>query len=302
MNKINLMQAFICVYEEGSYTAAARRLGKTKALLSTQIAQLEEHLQVRLITRSTRSLKPTSAGRSYYEQARQILDEISNLEARLRDEHHSLQGKLRLSAPTTFGEVVLMPFLAELLQTHPQLEFDLMLSDRYVDIINEGFDAAVRIGQLQDSSLIASQLGEIRMQLCAAPDFLQRYGTPANLQALKSLPCVFDTNYRYSHWAFNTEQGSVQVNPRQKVRVNSALASASMARSGAAICYCPDFAVTALINSGELIPLLADQFDNRTPVQLIYPHRKHLSTRVALLSSELKTYLTGSGFSAENEA
>lgn len=293
MNKLNLMQAYLAVYEEGSYTAAAKRLGKTKALISTQISQLEEHLQVSLVTRSTRSVKPTTAGKSYYEQCRQILDEISNLESRLKEQHHSLVGQLRISAPTNYGELIVMPFISGLIKKHPDLRIEIVLSDRYVDIVSEGFDAAIRIGNLSDSSLIASQVGQVQMHLCASAEFLATFGTPQSIAELNQYPCVFDSNYRHNYWQFPTAQGEITVTPTQSIRVNSAVAAAQIARNHSVLSYGPDFAVAEYIRKGELVTLLDNQFDNCQPVNIIYPHRKHLSARVRTFITEFKEYLSG---------
>lgn len=292
MNKLNLMAAFIAVYEEGSYTAAAKRLGKTKSLVSTQVSQLEELLQSRLITRSTRSIKPTASGASYYEQAKEILDHINDLESRLRDEQHNLVGKLRLSAPTTFGELIIMPFVATLIKKHPELQIDIMLSDRYVDIINEGFDAAIRIGHLEDSSLIANHVSDISVHLCASPEFIKNHGKPTSLDKLSLFPCVFDTNTRKSSsWEFSTNTGAIKVYPNQIIRVNSALAAACIAKHGSAIAYCPDFAIKEGVDKGDLIPLLTEEHKTQAPIHIIYPHRKHLSSRVSIFMKEFKDYL-----------
>ncbi|WP_370280614.1 LysR family transcriptional regulator [Pontibacterium sp.] len=178
MDKLNLMTSFIAVAEEGTYTAAGKRLGKTTPLISTHISQLEELLDVRLITRSTRSMQLTPTGQSYYEEAKKVLDDIATLEARVRKENQNLVGRLRISAPVTFGEQVLMPFIAKMVEANPQLNVELMFNDRYVDIVAEGFDTAIRIGQLEDSALIARRIGSIRMLLCASPTFIERYGMP----------------------------------------------------------------------------------------------------------------------------
>lgn len=293
MDKLNLMASFIAVVEEGTYTAAAKRLGKTTALISTHVSQLEAVLAVRLITRSTRSLTLTAAGRSYYEEAKRVLDDITTLEAQIRQENHSLTGRLRLSVPTTFGEQVLMPFVAQMIHQHPQLDVEMMLNDRFVDIVAEGFDAAIRIGHLSDSALISRRAGSIRMQLCATPDFLTRHGTPDTPLALAQMPCVFDTNYRQSsRWRFVRNGEEYEVKPLTVARVNSAQAAANLALHGLVIAYAPDFTVREALQAGRLVSVLDEYCATEIPISILYPHRQHLSAKVTTFSDELQQYLS----------
>lgn len=291
MDKLNLMSTFVTVTEAGSFTAAANRLGKTKALVSTHISQLEALLKVRLIIRSTRSMQVTSEGYSYYEQAKKILDDIVNLEAQLLNESQSLVGRLRISAPTTFGELVLMPFIAELTSANPDLKIELQLNDRFVDLISEGFDVALRIGKLADSSLIAKPAGFTRMILCASPEFIAHYGRPDTIEQLADLPCVFDSNYRQAgSWGFLQDKQNVEIKPRIIARVNSALAAANMAFTGRVIAFCPEFAIHSMLEKGELVSLLPQVCNTQIPVNVIYPHRQHLSSRVTTFTQQFIAY------------
>lgn len=292
MDKLNLMNSFIAVAEEGTYTAAGKRLGKTTPLISTHISQLEELLDVRLITRSTRSMQLTPTGQSYYEEAKKVLDDIATLEARVRKENQNLVGRLRISAPVTFGEQVLMPFIAKMVEENPQLNVELMLNDRYVDIVAEGFDTAIRIGQLEDSALIARRIGSIRMLLCASPTFIERHGMPESPTDLQTLPCVFDTNFRQGNrWSFTQKGKTVEVAPNVIARVNSAVAAARMATTGLAITYAPDFAVKNELEDGSLIEILSEYCQSDVPINMIYPHRKHLSAKVSTFVEEFAEYL-----------
>lgn len=292
MDKLNLMASFIAVVEEGTYTAAAKRLGKTTALISTHVTQLEGVLDVRLITRSTRSLQLTPTGRSYYEEAKRVLDDITTLEAQIRQENQSLTGRLRLSVPTTFGEQVLMPFVARMIRQHPQLDVEMMLNDRFVDIVAEGFDAAIRIGHLSDSSLVSRRAGSIRMCLCATPGYLTRHGEPDTPRDLALIPCVFDTNYRQSgRWRFERNGEEIEVKPLSVARVNSAQAAANLALSGLVIAYAPDFTVRDALEDGRLVSVLGEYCATEIPISILYPHRRHLSAKVTTFSDELQRYL-----------
>jgi DNA-binding transcriptional LysR family regulator len=159
MDMLNLMRNFVAVVEEGSFTAAAKRLGKTKPLLSTQVTQLETKLAVRLLHKSTRSLTVTEAGNAYWGEAKRILDDVENLGSQLLNQHRSLAGSIRISTPVTYGEEVLTPFISYLISEQPRLHIDMMLTDRHVDLVNEGYDLAIRVGRLKDSNLIARSLG-----------------------------------------------------------------------------------------------------------------------------------------------
>lgn len=290
MDKLNLMQSFIAVAEQGTYTAAARRLGKTKALLSTHISQLETALDVRLITRSTRSLTLTATGKAYYEQAKKLLDELATLESSLKHQQQQLAGRLRISAPTTYGEQVLMPLVARFIKHHPQLSVDVLLNDRYVDLVAEGFDLAVRVGQLPDSNLVARPVTEVKICVYATPSFIERYGRPQTPQQLMTLPCVVDSNNRqYGKWPF-ADGLQVKVNP--VAVVNSALAACKLALCGDVLAMLPDFAVADEVVAGRLLPVLEAYAPPPLPVHVVYPHRQHLSARVSIFLEAFRQYVT----------
>lgn len=285
MDKLKLMSSFIAVAEEGTYTAAARRLGKTKALVSIHIDKLEALLSVRLISRTTRSLRLTDSGSVYYEEAKRVIDDIASLEANLRQEHQALTGRLRLSAPTTFGEVVLMPFVARLSLLHPHLIPDITLSDRYVDLVAEGFDLAIRVGQLKDSNLIARPVGQVELKVCVSPSFIQQYGTPSEPSQLSQLPCVVDRNFRQSGmWQFSETE---QIKVMEKASVNNAMAAARMAVVGSVASLSPDFAVDEYIADGRLIQIFEHYKLAPLPIHVVYPHRQHLSSKVTVLTEAL---------------
>ncbi len=288
------MSSFIAVAEEGSYTAAANRLGKTKALISMHVDKLEEALSVRLISRTTRSLHLTDTGSAYYEEAKRVLDDISTLESNITEKHQTLTGRLRLSAPTTFGEIVLMPFLTKMETIHPNIEFDINLNDRYVDLVAEGFDASIRIGKLKDSNLIARPVGISRLTFCASPAFIARYGTPTTPEELSAVPCVVDRNFRQSGvWALSPD---INVKVSAKISVNSAMAAARIAAHGTALTLSPDFAVNKYIHTGKLVTVMEQYPLEELPIHVVYPHRQHLSPKVTMLTEALKQYLRSKNF------
>lgn len=289
MDKLNLMSSFIAVVEEGNFTAAAKRIGKTTALVSTHISQLEEILDVRLVTRSTRSIKLTSTGLSYYDEAKRVLDDIASLEAKVRQEHDSLVGEIRITAPTTFGELVLAPLFSNMISNNPQLQIDLSLNDRFVDIVAEGFDMAIRIGQLEDSALIARKISTTKMVLCASPEFLAKHGHPTSPEDLQKMPCIFDTNNRNNYWSFGHGKQVLNIKPNSIMKVNSAVAAGKLASTGLGICSSPQFAVQNALDAGNLVTVLDDFNQTEIPINAIYSHRRHLSAKVTAILELLTT-------------
>ncbi len=295
MDKLNLMNSFVYVAEKGSYTAAAQHLGKTKALMSTHVSQLENTLEVRLIHRSTRGLQLTDAGRAYYEQAKRILDDISMVEVGLRSDQQQVAGRLRISAPTTFGECVLMPFVAQFIEQHPDLHIDVVLNDRFVDLVSEGYDLAIRIGHLQDSDLIAVSVGHMTLKVCASPAFIEQHGLPSHPHQLSALPAVFDSNHKGPKLRQCFKDGETLSFPFQAaISVNNALASATLAVHANVFTISPDFAVDPYIRNNKLVQLLPDYDFGAYPVNAVYSHRKYLQQKVNVFNQALKAYMAQS--------
>lgn len=287
-----MMRAYIAVYEQGSMTKAARILGKTKALVSTHITRLEDLLETRLITRSTRSLHFTQAGKTYYLQSKQIIDNITSLEASLKQRETELVGRLRISAPTTYGEQKLIPVLAKMMTQHPQLNLDIVLTDRYVDLVEEGFDAAIRIGHLPDSTLIAIKVGEVNMCCCASAQALDRIKSPQHPQELSELPCIHDTNSNQGRqWLFYENNSPLKVKLSPLITANGAAAAANLAKHHVGFCYVPDFAVESFIKTNRLYSVLESYLPPPLPINLIFTHRQYLSHKVRVLANEIKAYL-----------
>lgn len=292
MDKLNLMNSFVHVAELHSYTAAAAKLNKTKALMSTHIRQLEESLNVRLISRSTRGFTLTDAGQRYYQQARQILDEISEMEVGLREGEQQMAGRLRVSVPNTFGEQVMMGFISEFIERYPKMNVEVLLSDQYVDLVSQGFDLAIRIGHLKDSTMIARELGVSRSVLVASPKMVEgvRIEKPDDLTGF---PMVFDSNLKSERqrWvaSFDGEQYLLDLKP--VVYVNSARASAELACRNIGVALCPLFAAKPFLDSAELVQLLSDYNFGHVPINAVYPNRQQLSVRARYFIDEFSAYL-----------
>ncbi|WP_411991897.1 LysR family transcriptional regulator [Agarivorans sp. DSG3-1] len=290
MNHLALFSSFVAVVEHGSFTQAAQHLGKTKAMVSRQVSQLEAQLNSRLISRTTRALSITESGKEVYQRARAILEQVDDLSQYSQQQNEQLSGRLRLSAPQTFGELNLMKILPSFMQKHPQLKVELVLNDRYVDIVEEGFDLAIRIGQLDDSNLIARKIASYQQILVASPKFVTKHQV-THFEQLSTLACIVDSNRRGGNkWQF-TRQGSihsVKVNPQ--LNVNSALAAAVAAEQGLGICLSPAFAVQQQLTNGSLVSLFDDYLNDGIGVYAIYPHRQYLTKKVSAFINHLQQH------------
>ena len=288
MDKLSLMRSYRAVVESGSFTAAGRRMGRTKAMISRQINELESDLSVRLINRTTRKLNVTETGQAYYQQCCRILDDLDDVERSLQSSHQAAKGLLRINAPHTFAELCLLDVINEFVARYPEVKIELSLNDRFVDIVEEGFDLGLRIAHLEDMSLIARKLSEIRIIVCASPEYLRKHKRPLSPEDLQEHVCVIDSNIATKQvWVFNEDK---HVSVQGVLQANSAVAIAKAVRAGIGIGRCPSFAVASDIAEGRLIPLLEQYEPEPRGVYAIYPHRKHLAAKVRLFVEHLMAY------------
>ena len=281
MDTIDGMRTFVAVVNAGSFTAAAERLNLSQALVSKYVGQLESRLGVRLLNRTTRRLSLTEVGRAYFERCVQLLESFDELEAVVQARHTAPRGQLRITAPVTLGELYLAPVIVEFLRAQPGISVDLRLSDRFVDLVDEGLDLAIRMGELKDSRLVARRLGSSRLVLCAAPDYLARAGTPAHPRELTGHACILDSNIRsFPSWPFqeNGERFNVRVNGR--LVVNSPRAARETTLAGEGIALCPDFVVGADLRDGTLVALLETFAVADRGIYALYPHSRYLAAKV----------------------
>ena len=288
MDKIDGIRTFLGVVEAGSFTAAADRLGISKALASKHVAALEQRLGARLINRTTRRLALTEVGRIYAERCKPLLADFDELDTVVQERQGQVRGLLRLSAPVTFGETHLAPIIGDFLKRHPDLTIELSLTDRVVDLIDEGVDAALRISDMADSSLIARRLSHIRMICCAAPAYLDRHGRPAHPDALAKHQCIVDLNDKTgAGWPFTVHGERRLVPVEGRYRVNSARAVRDALLAVGGIGRCPSFVVAEDIAAGRLEVVLADQVSEEIGIYLVYPHARHLAAKVRVLADFL---------------
>jgi DNA-binding transcriptional LysR family regulator len=282
MDKFEDLQAFVAVVEAGSFTAAADRLDTAKSAISRRVSALEERLGVQLLRRTTRSLNLTDTGRSFYEHSARILADLDEAESAAQQEHGELRGTLRVALPLSFGVRHMCKPIAAFSKRHPKISFDLDLNDRRIDLVEEGMDVAIRIGHLQDSSLIARKLFDVRIVACASPHYLHTHGVPQTPDELRDHPCLVYSNLPDPEtWSWredNSRHQSVKVQPM--MRANSGDFLANAAAHGLGIVLQPTFIAAEAIRRGNLVPLLEDYEWPVSPAYAVYPPTRHLSYRV----------------------
>jgi DNA-binding transcriptional LysR family regulator len=285
MDRFLAVNTFAKVVELGSFARAAERLGLSTSAVSRQVSELESHLNARLLNRTTRRLSLTEAGQSFYEHSVQLLSDLEDAEASVRVATAEPQGTLRITCGISFGMRYLAPALAEFSALHPNLLLDLDLSDRVVDLVEEGIDVAVRIGKIGSQGMVSKRLGWTQVVCCASPAYLARRGDPIRVPAdLTRHECLSYTNVGMPNtWHFEGDEGtvarvSVRIAPRH--RANNGQVLASLAVQGMGVVYEPDFILAHEIRTGQLVPLLPQYRPPRSPIAAVYPSRRHLSAKV----------------------
>ena len=281
MDTIVGMRTFVNVVAAGSFTAAAQRSNMSTALVSKYIGQLEERLGARLLNRTTRSLVLTEIGTSYLERCARVLDDFDELEAAIHNKRSSPSGNLIISAPVTFGEMHLTAVVAHFLAHYPDITVDLRLTDRFVGLIDEGVDLAIRISELADSSMIARRLAPARIVACAAPSYLEQHGLPSHPDDLSNHACIIDTNFQgTSEWPFKIGKKRISVKVSGRFSVNSAQSSRTMIVAGAGIGLIPTYAIAEDIRKQKVVMVL-EAFEALDPgIYALYPHNRHLAAKV----------------------
>lgn len=284
MDRLQAMIAFRTVADCGSFSAAGRQLGRSKAVISKLVADLEAHLGARLLNRTTRRVSLTDVGRTYHARCLQLLADLDELEGVARDAQAVPRGNLRLAGPHTFGELFLTPALHEFCALHPSIGIDLTLTDRFVDLVEDRFDLSIRIADLPDSTLVARRLADMRLFACAAPDYLARHGEPRMPADLARHQCIIDTNLRQPWiWPFDQDGQRSGVRVAGRFAVNSARAACDLAVAGNGIALAPDFVASAHIAAGRLRVVLAEFTTAPRGIYAVYPHRRHLALRLRVL-------------------
>ncbi len=289
------MRTFRAVVEAGGFSAAARRLGLSKAAVSKQVAELEAHFGTALLHRTTRRLNATDAGRRYFENCIRLLDELNEVEAEVRNSQAEPSGRLRISAPINFGNAVLGPVICALARRYPRLELQVELADRFVDLIEEGFDAALRIRtNLPDSSLIARRLCSITRSVCAAPSYLKRVGAPKSPEDLKNHEClIYTLSTSPFDWKFMVGKKPVTVRVNGRIQSNNGQFLISFLRAGMGIGFLPDFTVGEDIHSGKLKRVLENYPVEPHDLYVVFPANRHQSPKLRAFMDIVAQELSG---------
>jgi DNA-binding transcriptional LysR family regulator len=293
--KLEDIVTFLTVIEAGGLSAAARRLGVAKSVASKRISDLESALAATLLRRSARGVAPTDVGAAFYGRARDIIAELEDAAAAAGAGQFS--GSMRVAGPLSFGTLYLAPVLFDFLVRHPRLELTLHLNDRVVDIVGEGYDLAIRIGRLKDSSLVAKKLAVCKRVLCCSPAYAKHVGLPDTLDALKDHACIGYANVPIGErWLFEADkpgnkQRSVLVRPRLTVDNGEAIRDAAIAGMGLTVL--PTFLVADALQAGKLIPVLQHTPVVSDGIYVVYGPDRHLSTKVRALIEHLTAAFKG---------
>ena len=281
MDNLSGLVVFAQVVEARSFTGAARRLGVSKASVSKQLSRLEERLGARLLNRTTRRLSLTEVGAAFYERCARIVAEAEEAELAVTRLNETPRGTLRVDIPVDFGVKYLAPLLPAFMLVTPELKVDVSFNDRFVDLVDEGHDLAIRIGQLPDSSLIARKLGESGSVICAAPEYWDRHGRPSRPADLANHNCFA---YSYlatgSEWRLRGPEGDVAVRVSGSLAANNGDMLRQAAVAGLGVVATPLFIACDDLRAGRLEPVLRDCEPPRRGIYAVYPHNRHLSAKV----------------------
>lgn len=289
MDRIDGIRAFVAVVDAGSFTRAGARLGISNKLVSKYVATLEGRQGVTLLNRTTRALSLTAAGGRYLAAARQVLAAVEELDAQASAGEGALTGRLRVTAPVTFGEMFASVLTRDFTRAHPAISIDLHLSDRYLDLAAEGFDLALRIGQLADSSLIARRIGQTEAWAVAAPAYLARHGRPTHPEALRDHVCIRDSNAQPpARASFLIEGKSVSVPLPGRITVNSAQAVRRLVLQGEGVAMIPSFVVARDVAEGRLERLLPGFDRPCLDIQAIHLPQPFMPPRLAAYLEHLR--------------
>jgi DNA-binding transcriptional LysR family regulator len=287
MLELDDLRSLVEVVESGGFNRAARRLGVSKSIVSRRIARLETELGTRLLSRTTRGISPTEAGLEFKARSERILAELEEAREAAAQQAGGVVGRLRLSAPLSFGVRHVAPVLAEIARRHPGLEMDVSYSDRIVDLIGERFDATIRIGRLQDSSLVARRIAPVRPVLVASPGYLARHGRPSAPGDLAGHECLIYTGSTAADWQFRAAKRSISIRPQGRLRSDSGEAIVQWAIAGLGITDGPSFLVSDAIESGALEPLLLDYARPEYGIYLVRPPGSYVPGKVRVLIDTL---------------
>jgi DNA-binding transcriptional LysR family regulator len=289
MDKFADIEAFTAVVETGTFSAAGERLGVAKSVISRRISQLEKRLGSRLLHRTTRRLALTDTGKNFYQRSVQILADLDDAEQSVADQAMELRGSIKLAAPLSFGLKHLSGAITDFLNKHPAIELNLDLNDRNINLVEEGFDMAVRIGELQDSTLVARRLGTVRSMTCASRAYLEHHGEPAHPNELHEHIGLQYSNINYKQqWSFQTPEGkTIHAQPQIHIRANNGEVLAAAACAGLGITRGPTFILGSYLKEGSLVSILNEYQHATVGIYAVYPPGRLIPKRIQIFSDFL---------------
>ena len=281
MDRFEEMETFVRVVDAGSITKAADQLSVAKSAVSRRLSDLENRLGAQLLMRTTRKIQPTDTGLAYYDQSLRLLSDLDEIESAAAHSQTGLAGRLRVAVPLSFGLAHLNPVIDSFIEKHPEIQFDIDLGDRHINLIEENIDVAIRAGQLQDSQLIARKLFPVQTIACASPEFWARHGTPEVAEDLNDYQMLNYSLGSDSRLAYTGPGGaSGRISPKVQHQANNGEFLRNMAIEGRGFIIIPLFIVCDAIGTGQLVPVLKDHTWNEISAYAVYPSTRHLSRRV----------------------
>ena len=295
MDRLSSMAVFVAAVEEGSLVSAARRFGLSPSMAGKHVSAIEGQLNVRLLQRSTRMLKLTDVGQAYYLRCKRLLEEYEDANREAGDAQRTVRGVLRVTAPTTFGAMHLGNVIASYLAAHPDVAVETILSDRYVDLLADGIDLAIRIGQLRDSELVARRLAPSRMVFCAAPSFLAQHGEPKTVEHLRRAPrLAFSEAVSAGDWTVRDPGGNTHlIDGTVQLAANNMQMLLAAALAGAGVAYGPTFVFGESIARGALRMLMPEYKTSELAIHAVYPTKRHESLKLRRFIEHLSTSFGG---------
>ncbi|MFT6023953.1 MAG: DNA-binding transcriptional LysR family regulator [Ascidiaceihabitans sp.] len=288
MDTIAGMRTFAAVATHASFTEGAKRVGISTKLASKYVGQLEQRLDAQLFHRTTRSVTLTETGSAYLERCLPLLEQFDELEGLVQKTQSELAGRIRITAPTGFGSSQLVHLLRPFQAAHPKVTIELNLSDHHVSVVEQGFDLAIRFGELKDSSLVARKLMDMRIVCCASPEYLMQNGEPRDPTALSTHNCLLQTvSGQSDHWVFKNRGGVYTVPVSGNFRANSPLAVANMAADGLGIGRMPFYTAAPFLKDARLKVLFESEEAKVIGLYAVYPPSRHLTARIRALIDHL---------------
>jgi DNA-binding transcriptional LysR family regulator len=282
MDRLTSLGVFVAAVEEGSFAAAARRFGLSPAMAGKHVSEIEARLNARLLQRTTRRLSLTDAGQAYYQRSKQILEAFDDANREASDANGTARGVLRVAAPVTFGAMHLGQVVARYMDDHPQVKVEVVLGDRYVDLLDAGIDVAIRIGRLDNAALVTRRIAPCRMVVCASPAYLERHGTPRKPRDLLDAPrLAFSEAVSAGDWTlFDANNRAHVIDGPVRMSANNTQMLLSAALAGAGVAYGPTFVFGEHVRRGELVALLPAYRSTELLVQAVYPGARQIPFKV----------------------